>query len=142
MARVFKILPDVDDDFHSILGLIMFIMAIIMVTSLFTYRSLVQAVIMIYTSYIILTYKNLVNKYIFGKLNSFRPVLAPHNNKPSINDSDDGYDEDDDVYDEDVKNKDKDIPIKKNDDELSNNPFDYTNEIINDESLRQRTNTL
>jgi hypothetical protein len=95
----------------------MFIMSIIMVTSLFTYRSLVQAVIMIYTSYIILTYKNIVKKYIFKRINSFRPVLTHYSKN-----LDEGYEED---------VEDKDIPMKN--DEISNNPFDHTSDSVKDD---------
>ena len=123
MARVFKILPTVDDDFHPMLGLIMFIMAITIITSFFSYRSLAQALLMIYTSYIILTFKRHVSKFIYQRLNGFNPILAPYSKKPVINESsdDEGYDEDD-----------EDKVIAKNHAEIgsSKNPIDLTNEFL------------
>ena len=123
MARVFKILPTVDDDFHPMLGLIMFIMAITMLTSFFSYRSLVQALLMIYTSYIILTFKRYVSKFIYQRLNGFNPILAPYSKKPVVRESsdDDGYDEDD-----------EDKVTVKSHTEIgsSKNPIDLTSDYI------------
>jgi hypothetical protein len=97
MSRVYKILPDIDDDFHPALGFVMFIMAIIMITSFFSYRSLIQALAMIYTSYVGLTFKRKIQNYLNTKKSTFRPVMAPYSNSPSIQDSDDeGYEEDSD----------------------------------------------
>ena len=97
MARIYKILPDVDDDFHPALGFVMFIMAIIMLTSLFSYRSLIQALAMIYTSYLALTFKNHIRRHFTRKMNTtFKPVMAPYSKIPSVVDSDDGYEEDSD----------------------------------------------
>lgn len=123
MTRVFKILPTVDDDFHPMLGLIMFIMAVTTITSFFSYRSLVQALLMIYASYIILTFKTRVKNYISKKFNSFNPVLAPYSKKPSVNTSsdDEGYDEDD-----------EDKVILKNHEKIgsSKSPINLTNEFL------------
>lgn len=96
MARIYKILPDVDDDFHPALGFVMFIMAIIMLTSLFSYRSLIQALAMIYTTYIGLTFKQNIKNYVKHRQFTFTPVMAPYSKIPSVVDSDDGYEEDSD----------------------------------------------
>ena len=95
MSRVYKILPNVDDDFHPALGFVMFIMAIIMITSLFNYRSLIQALVMIYTSYIGLTYKKNIQKYISRNSPRFTPVMAPYSKRPTIQTTaNEGYEED------------------------------------------------
>ena len=78
MSRVYKILPDIDDDFHPALGFVMFIMALIMITSLFSYRSLIQALAMIYTSYVGLTFKRKIQNYLNTKKDTFRPSMAPY----------------------------------------------------------------
>ena len=98
MARIYKILPHVDDDFHPALGFVMFIMAIIMLTSLFSYRSLIQALVMIYTSYLALTFKIHIRRYFTQKMNNtLTPVMAPYNKRSVIEESDnDGYEEDSD----------------------------------------------
>ena len=97
MARIYKILPDIDDDFHPALGFVMFIMAIIMITSLFSYRSLIQALAMIYTSYVGLTFKRKIQNYVNTKNSTFRPVMAPYSKRQVIEESDDeGYEEDSD----------------------------------------------
>ena len=90
MARIYKILPDVDDDFHPALGFVMFIMAIIMLTSLFSYRSLIQALAMIYTSYVGLTFKRNIKNYIKHRQFTFKPVLSPYSKRPVIGHSDEG----------------------------------------------------
>ena len=129
MSRVYKILPDIDDDFHSALGFVMFIMAIIMITSLFSYRSLIQALVMIYTSYVGLTFKRKIQNYINTKKSTFRSVMDPVNSKTTLSD-DEGYDEDSD-HDKDCDHHDKDeLDVKcdsppknseKLDDQLNNN---------------------
>lgn len=141
MSRVYKILPDIDDDFHSALGFVMFIMAIIMITSLFSYRSLIQALVMIYTSYVGLTFKRKIQNYINTKKSTFRSVMDPVNSKTTLSD-DEGYEEDSD-HDKDCDHHDKDeLDVKcdsppknseKLDDQLNNNlrkrssnPFQYT----------------
>ena len=116
MSRVYKILPDIDDDFHPALGFVMFIMAIIMITSLFSYRSLIQALAMIYTSYVGLTFKRKIQNYLNTKKYTFRPIMAPYSNRPSIQDSDD------ECYEEDSDHE-KELDVKcdsppKNSDEL------------------------
>ena len=128
MARIYKILPDIDDDFHPALGFVMFIMAIIMITSLFNYRSLIQALAMIYTSYVGLTFKRNIQNYI----KNYNPVMAPYSKRPIIEISDDeGYEEDSDEEKDELDVKSDSPP--KNLEEL-----DETNDNWNN-NLRKRT---
>ena len=114
MTRIYKILPDIDDDFHPALGFVMFIMAIIMITSLFSYRSLIQALVMIYTSYLALTFKNHIRRYFTNKMKTtFKPVMAPFKAKPNINEDDDENDDEyDEGYEEDSDHENNDLDVK------------------------------
>lgn len=131
MTRMYKILPDIDDDFHPSLGFVMFIMAIIMITSLFSYRSLLQTLVMIYVSYLALTFKNPILNYIGT---TFKSVSVPFNTKSSVSD-DECYEEGDE--DSDKKDSDNEdiyiTPINLD------NDSDEHNESSKKSSLRKRT---
>jgi len=97
MARMFKVLPEMDDDFQRPLGFTMVLLFISMCMSMFDYRSLLRTVLIIYGVYICLTFKQSIYAYIRKQIKTFRPVMAPYQSGSDIGDDDDeGYDEDDD----------------------------------------------
>lgn len=126
MTRMYKILPDIDDDFHPSLGFVMFIMAIIMITSLFSYRSLLQTLAMIYISYLALTFKNPILNY-FGT--TFNSVIVPFNAKASLSDDECDNESDDESDDEGICMKN---PVNLDDSGENNDLWEKS-------SLRKRT---
>ena len=99
MARMFKVLPEMDDDFQRPLGFTMVLLFISMCMSMFDYRSLLRTVLIIYGVYICLTFKQSIYAYIRKQIKTFRPVMAPYQSGSDVGDDDDddeGYDEDDD----------------------------------------------
>jgi len=93
MARMFKVLPEIDTDFQRPFGYTMVIMLMQMLFSLFSYRSLLRTVVVLYVSYISILYKDEISKFIKRQFMSFKPVMAPYQ---SGTDDDEGYEEDDD----------------------------------------------
>ena len=92
MARMFKVLPEIDTDFQKPFGYIMVLMLMQMLFSLFSYRSLLRTVIVLYVSYISILYKDEISKLIKKQYRTFKPVLAPYQSGTD----DEGYEEDDD----------------------------------------------
>tara|TARA_B100001250_G_C19554298_1_gene680454 strand:+ start:142 stop:462 length:321 start_codon:yes stop_codon:yes gene_type:complete len=99
MARMFKVLPEIDTEFQRPFGYTMVIMLMQMLFSLFSYRSLLRTVIVLYVSYISILYKDEISKFIKKQIRSFKPVLAPYQSGTD-DDSNDGYDEGDDKGDD------------------------------------------
>ena len=99
MARMFKVLPEVDDDFQRPLGLTMTLLFISMCMSMFDYRSLLRTVVIIYGVYICLMFKENIYTYCRKQMKTFRPVMAPYQSGSDIGD-DEGYEEDDDKDDD------------------------------------------
>ena len=93
MARMFKVLPEIESEFNT-LGFTMALLFISMCMSMFDYHSLLRSVIILYTTYICLMFRESIYKYCKKQMNTFRPVMAPY--QSGTDDDDDGYDEDDD----------------------------------------------
>ena len=95
MARMFKVLPQIESDMKfSTLGFTMALLFISMCMSMFDYHSLLRSVIILYITYICLIFRETIYKYCKKQMNTFRPVMAPY--QSGTDDDDNGYDEDDD----------------------------------------------
>lgn len=92
MARMFKVLPEIESEFNT-LGFTMALLLISMCMSMFDYHSLLRSVIILYTTYICLMFRENIYKYCKKQIRTFRPVMAPYQ---SGTDDDEGYEEDDD----------------------------------------------
>ena len=91
MARMFKVLPEIESEFNT-LGFTMALLLISMCMSMFDYHSLLRSVIIIYTTYICLMFRESIYKYCKKQIRTFRPVMAPYQSGTD----DEGYEEDDD----------------------------------------------
>tara|TARA_Y100001935_G_C17115926_1_gene413195 strand:+ start:227 stop:646 length:420 start_codon:yes stop_codon:yes gene_type:complete len=125
MTRIYKILPEVDEDFHPAMGFVMFIMSIIMMTSFFNYRSLMQSLVMIYCSYLVLTFKEHIKQYIYKKTSTFKPVLTPYSNRPYVSNNsshhNDDSDKDLDMKSDSTKNSEESEELDDSNDQWGNN---------------------
>ncbi len=98
MARVFNVVSSMDMDlnFQELYSTLMAMLMFIMVLSLFSYRSLLTSIIMLYSSYITMVYHKEIKKYVKRKLKKYKPVLAPYKigfYPLSDSDIDEGYEE-------------------------------------------------
>ena len=101
MARVFRVIPEIEMDSWGLFTFTMGLMFIQMLISLFSYRSLVTTIIVLYSTYISMLYSDEITNYFRTILKSFRPVMA-HYQSCTDDDELDGYDEDND---DDTKHK-------------------------------------
>tara|TARA_Y100001936_G_C15467025_1_gene356751 strand:- start:54 stop:446 length:393 start_codon:yes stop_codon:yes gene_type:complete len=112
MARVFRVIPEIEMDSWGLFTFTMGLMLIQMLISLFSYRSLLTTIIVLYSTYISMLYSDEIKDYFKTLLSSFRPVMAPYqssNNDVIDDDEDDfdeGYEEDDDKQDDEQKTTD------------------------------------
>ena len=95
MTRMFKVLPEIDTEFQRPFYYVLILMAIQMVISLFSYRSLLRTVVFIYSTYACMLHKDKVRKFIKKQMKMFKPVLAPYQSGSDVGSTDDeGYEED------------------------------------------------
>ena len=113
MARVFRVIPEIEMDSWGLFTFTMGLMLIQMLISLFSYRSLLTTIIVLYSTYISMLYSDEIKDYFKTLLSSFRPVMAPYqsSNNDVIDDDDEddfdeGYEEDDDKQDDEQKTTD------------------------------------
>ena len=104
MARVFRVIPELDMDSWGLFTFTMCLMLIQMLISLFSYRSLVTTIIVWYSTYISMLYSDDIKDYFRTLLSSFRPVMAPYQSGTD-DDELNGYDEGDDEGDDKTEHK-------------------------------------
>ena len=102
MARVFRVIPEIEMDSWGLFTFTMGLMLIQMFISLFSYRSLLTTIIVLYSTYISMLYSGELKDYFRTLFRSFRPVMAPYQSGTDDDideDDDEGYEEDDDKQD-------------------------------------------
>ena len=72
--RVFKNFPDMDVDFQAPYAVIMSLLLFQMMVSFFSYRSLLTSIIVLYSTYITMLYKENIKKYVRNKMNIFNEL--------------------------------------------------------------------